>query len=280
MGEHAGDQALALDLLEPSAAPAGEQDLLFEPLQGGLDRLVVRLFDLLGNVLVGQRPQGRDRLDRHEGQVVAGHRGGLLACRLRHERAAFPVIERGPAVLALEELVAQFAADPGPLLRRHCCLPVVAAIQVVGDVPLRSLLDELGLVARVDREDPTELGGLLGLTQRPAGVQRGVLEALGERVAALPEQVPHVLLGDLGAHLEVERTESGTEPAARRLALLGVVVGQSGVPAVGGVVHGDLPSEVRVPVPGRQLVQTHHVGRGNSGPHGSDMPAPTNSGSA
>ena len=90
-----------------------------------------------------------------------------------------------------------------------------STLQVVGDVPLRGLLDELGLVAQIAGEDAPELGGLLGLLEALAGVEGGVLHPLRVRVAALAEQVPHVGLGDLRAHLEVERTEPGAEPAPR-----------------------------------------------------------------
>ena len=53
--------------------------------------------------------------------------------------------------------------------------------------------------------------------------------------------------------------EPGAEPTARRLALLGVVVGQSRVAPVGRIVHGDLTGQVRVPVSRGQLVHTHHI---------------------
>ncbi|GAA4127605.1 hypothetical protein GCM10022215_38240 [Nocardioides fonticola] len=46
--------------------------------------------------------------------------------------------------------------------------------------------------------------------------------------------------------------------------------------AIGGVVHRDLPGQVRVPVPGRQFVQTHHIGSSNTEPPGSDAGSLTN----
>ena len=139
VGEHARDQALGLDLLEAAAAAAREQHLLLQPRQRGLDSRVVGVLDLLGDVAVGQRPQRRDGLHRGEGEVVAGHRGGLLAGGLGHEGAALAVVDRGPAVLAEEVLVAQFGADPRPHLGRDRGLPVLAVGQVVGDVaPARS----------------------------------------------------------------------------------------------------------------------------------------------
>ena len=215
--------------------------------------------DLLGNVAVGQRPQRRDGLHRGEGEVVTGHGGGLLAGGLGHEGATLTVVDRFPAVLAEEVLVAQFSADPGAFFGRDRGLPVLPVGQVVGDVAPCGLLDELRLVAQVAGEHAPELGGLLRLLKALPRVQGGVLQPLRVRVATLAEQVPHVLLGDLRTHFEVERTEPGTEPTARRLALLGVVVGQSRVPPVGRIVHRYLTGQVRVPVSRGQLVHTHHI---------------------
>jgi len=259
VGEHARDKALGLDLLEAAAAAAREKHLLLQPRQRGLDSRVVGVLDFLGDVAVGQCPQCRDGLHRSKGEVVPGHRGGLLSGGLGHEGAALAVVDRGPTVLAQEVLVAQFGADPRSFLGRDRRPPVRTAGQVVGDVALRGLLDELRLVPPVPGEDTTELGGLLGLVNALPGVQGGVLQPLSVWVTALAEQVPHVGLGDLRAHLEVERAKAGAEPTPRRLALLGVVVGQPRVATVGGIVHGDLAGQVRVPVSRGQLVHTHHV---------------------
>jgi hypothetical protein len=89
---------------------------------------------------------------------------------------------------------------------------VLTVGQVVGDVALRGLLDELRLVAQIPGEHTAELGGLLSVLNALAGVQSGVLQPLSVRVTALAEQVPHVGLGDLRAHLEVERAETLAEP--------------------------------------------------------------------
>ena len=45
-------------------------------LSASRDRSLVRPLDLRRDVRVGDRPQRRHRLDRGEGQVVAGHRLG------------------------------------------------------------------------------------------------------------------------------------------------------------------------------------------------------------
>ena len=65
--------------------------------------------------------------------------------------------------------------------------------------------------------------------------------------------------GDLVTRLDtVKGGESGAEPDAGGFAALGVIIGQPGMALVGRVVHRNLPSQVRIPVPGGQLVQTHH----------------------
>jgi len=53
--------------------------------------------------------------------------------------------------------------------------------------------------------------------------------------------------------------QSGPQPGAGGLTLLGVVVPETGVPAVGVVERSDLPGQVRVPVPGGQLVNRLHT---------------------
>src|SRR5690606_4767520 len=80
-------------------------------------------------------------------------------------------------------------------------------------------------------------------------------ELVGERVEAGAEQVEHVRLGDhVPSGDAVQAGQAGADPPARRLALLGVVRRQRGMAAFGRVLDGDLPGQVRVPRPGRQLV--------------------------
>src|SRR5579875_3546369 len=76
----------------------------------------------------------------------------------------------------------------------------------------------------------------------------------------LPEQGLHLLSRDVVASVDaVDPSQSGAEPLAWRFALLRVVVAQAGVPLLGAVMHRDLPRQVRVTVPGGQLVQAHHA---------------------
>ena len=87
----------------------------------------------------------------------------------------------------------------------------------------------------------------------------GRLRLPGAGVPALAEEQPHLLLGDRVPVGEVEPGQAGPHPPARRLALLLVVARQPGLPDLGRVVGRDLPGQVRVPAPGGELVQSHHI---------------------
>jgi hypothetical protein len=55
-----------------------------------------------------------------------------------------------------------------------------------------------------------------------------------------------------------ERREAATQPHARGLTALGVVIAQGIAAAGSDVARGDLPGQVGVARPRRQLVQRHH----------------------
>ena len=74
----------------------------------------------------------------------------------------------------------------------------------------------------------------------------------------LAEQLPHLRFGDHVARRDLERRESGPQPAAGCLALLVVVLAEAPDAGLGAVMGRDLAGQVRVPVPGRELVQPHH----------------------
>src|SRR5699024_5176847 len=82
---------------------------------------------------------------------------------------------------------------------------------------------------------------------------------VGAWVATLTEEQLHLLLGHHVPDGEVEPGEAGAQPPTRRLALLLVVGGEAGLPALGGIVSGDLLRQVRVPAPCGELVQRHHA---------------------
>ena len=92
--------------------------------------------------------------------------------------------------------------------------------------------------------------------------QRGA----GHGVAAVPEQVLHLLVGDdVSVPKAVDAHEPRPDPTARRLALRGVVVSQRHRPELGRIGSRDLAGQVLVPRPGRELLQRHrHTPQGRS----------------
>ena len=76
-------------------------------LHGGL----VRPFDLRGDVRVGDRPQRRHRLDRGEGQVIAGDRLGARTRLLRDGGGDLAGIDRSRPCSAAEELPRHLGPD-------------------------------------------------------------------------------------------------------------------------------------------------------------------------
>ena len=74
VGERGRDQAAYVDLPNPVPALPGEQSVAFDEAQRILHRSLMRPLNLRRDVRVGDRPQRRHRLDRGEGQVIAGNR--------------------------------------------------------------------------------------------------------------------------------------------------------------------------------------------------------------
>ena len=74
--ERGRNQPADVDLPDPVPALPGEQGVAFDEAQRILHGSLMRLFDLCCDVRVGDRPQRRHRLDRGEGQVIAGNRLG------------------------------------------------------------------------------------------------------------------------------------------------------------------------------------------------------------
>ena len=70
-------------------------------------------------VRVGDRPQGRHRLHRGEGQVIAGNRLGARTGLLSDCRRKLAGIDRLPAMLASEELPGHLGAHLRPMPQRH-----------------------------------------------------------------------------------------------------------------------------------------------------------------
>jgi len=79
MREGRGDETTDLDLPHAAAADAGVRDLPLQPRQRVGNGSVVCHADVRGNLFRRQRPQGRNGLDRREGEIEPGDRAGRLA---------------------------------------------------------------------------------------------------------------------------------------------------------------------------------------------------------
>ena len=115
-----------VDLPDPVRALPGEQGVAFDEAQRILHGSLMRPLDLRGDVRVGDRPQRRHRLDRGEGQVIAGNRLGARTRLLGDGGGDLAGIDRIAAMLGSEELPRHLGADLRPhRLRRLARLPAV-----------------------------------------------------------------------------------------------------------------------------------------------------------
>jgi len=261
-----------VQLLHPVAATAGAHRVPLQPRQRVLDGGVVRGGDLVRDSLGGDRPQRRHRFDRGEAQVEPGDGGSRRPGMAGDERGQLAGVLRGTAVLPGEHVPADVGAHPGPLRGRQ--RPVVRHSQP--GVDLRAGLGHGHPERRggVDhRERRTEPDRVLHVLQAPGPAGPLVHDLFGDgvgvRVPALPEQGAHLRGGHLRPVLQVDVTQGGAEPLPWGLPALAVVVRQAGVAALRGVERSDLPGQVRVPVPGGQLVKGHHTPVSTKPPAGS-----------
>jgi hypothetical protein len=116
--ERGRDQAADVDLPDPVSALSGEQRVAFDEAQRILHGSLVRSFDLRGDLRVGDRPQCRHRLDRGEGQVIAGNRLGVRTRLLSDGSGDLAGIDRIAAMLCSEELPRHLGTDLRPKRRR------------------------------------------------------------------------------------------------------------------------------------------------------------------
>ena len=263
--ERGRDQSGHVDLTDPVRPQPGEQGPLFEEGEGVADGGLMGALDAGGGGRVGQRPQDRDTLHRGEGQVEPGDRGGPGAGVLGDHRGELAGIGGFAAVLGEEVLAGHLGADLGTLSGRNGPVAGESRGLVDGLDPGRDLDPEPGDIAGVDLERRTEtgrgpvlgIGGVDHLGAADAAVQLG--GPLGrERVVSGPEQRQHLLRGHHVPGIEaVDAGHPGTHPDTGDLAALGVVAGQPDVALVGGVQGSDLPGQVVIARPGRQLVDRH-----------------------
>ncbi len=259
VGEPGGDQPGDVDLTDAVVAGARIEGMGLDEPQRVADRCEMGAFDCGRGGGFGERPQRRDALDRGESEVVAGDGGGLRAGRRGYQPGEFAGVdgvtsERGP-----ERLASNLGADRSTHLRGNRRIVRGADLGVVGGEALGDLDAELGHVVGVDLERLSQTDRVAGLGH--GGVRgEGFAALAGEGVVPGAEQEPHLLGGDGVPGVQaLDAGHPGADPHARGLALLRVVGRQPGVALLGGVHRSHLPGQVLVPVPGGQLVQTHHT---------------------
>src|SRR4029450_691649 len=102
--ERRGHQTRAIDRPERVSSLPGEQRVPFDEAQRVSYRSLMREFDLTCELRVGDRPQRRHRLDRGEGQVIAGYRLGAGRRPLGGRSGDLAGVDRVAAMLVSEEL--------------------------------------------------------------------------------------------------------------------------------------------------------------------------------
>lgn len=241
MGERCGDQPAGGDLSDPASTLTGEQGVAFDPVEGVGDRLVVGLPDQGGEVGIGQCPQRRHVLHRGEGEVESGDRlrwGG----HLRDESVQLVAVQRLTAVLAQEQLGADLAAQPGSEVPSGCRREGSSSgggVVAAGDLELERgrLLELREPLAQSDRSSLVAVGRVRA---------ERVEQQITERVAALREQVLHLLGGDHVPGLHAQPGQARAHPASRCFAGGLVVVGELHPSQLGGVHRSDLTGQVVV----------------------------------
>ena len=186
---------------------------------------------------------------------------------------------RVPAVLGTEHLGRDFGADPSPVRSGERVVPRVPQRRRVVLDPLGNLDLERRRLRRVHLERHPQPRHSLEVPILQVRPFQPLPALFGQRVKTSTEQGPHLLRGDLIPNAQaVDAGHPGTHPAPRGLTLLGVVRRQRGAWSGGAVMRGYLPGQVRVPGPGRELVQAHRhtslrVLGGPCGPRG-EKPLP------
>jgi hypothetical protein len=118
VGERGRHEAKDVDLPDPVPFLPGEQRMAFDESQRIMHRSLVRLLDQRCDVRVGDRPQGRHRLDRGERQVIASHRLGTRTRLFSDGGGDLTGIDRIAAMLGSEELPRHLGAHTCPKCRR------------------------------------------------------------------------------------------------------------------------------------------------------------------
>ena len=258
VGERGRDQSVHLDLGDAALAAAGVGRVLLQPADRVCDGVVVGLLDDLRDLAGRDRPEGGHALDRGEGQVVAGHRGGGLPRDSGQMTRQLAGIDRVPAVGFGEHPGRDVAADLSADLSRNRCVGLQRPFEVVlAERAGRAAVEHVHLLVNPVRI--AQPAGRVDLGRVLARSPGCLLDGVGVRMPALAEQRPHLRLGDIPGHRKISQAgEAGAQPDAGSLALLAVIGREVAVPPMRGIRRRHLSGQIRIPIARGQLVQAHH----------------------
>jgi hypothetical protein len=258
VGEGGRHQPGDVDLTNPVPPLPGEQSVPFDEAECILHGGLVRLLDLRRDVRVGDRPQRRHRLDRGEGQVIAGNRLGARTRLLSDGGGDLAGIDRAAAMPLPEELPRHLGTDLRPQCRRDGLVRELAGGHPPRGNPLRHLDPEDADIAGVNLERCTQPGRFGNVfTGQVSGPE--LLQPLcGEGMQAGAEECPHLLPGDRIPSAEtINAGQAGADPGSRSFSAFAVVGGQPDMALLGGIQRHDLPGQIVIPRPSAELVNTH-----------------------
>jgi hypothetical protein len=256
--ERGRDQPVHLDLGDATLTAAGVGRVLLQPTDRVRDGVVVGSLDNRGDLPWRERPQRGHALDRREGQVIPRNSGGGLPGDPGQMTRQFPGVDRVTAVGLGEHRGGDVAADLGADLGRNRSAGGQAVPGVVvAERPGRAAVEHVGLLVNPVRV--AQPAGRVNLDCVLACRPGRLLDGGGVRMPTLAEQHLHLRLGDIPGHGKVSQAgEAGAQPDARSLTLLAVIGRQIAVPTMRGIRRRHLPSQIRIPIARRQLVQAHH----------------------
>jgi hypothetical protein len=258
VGERGRHQAGHIDLADPVPALPREQCVAFDEAQRISYGSLMRLLDLRGDVRVGDRPQARHRLNRGEGQVIAGNGLGARPRLLSDGPGDLAGIDRITAMLCSEELPRHLGTDLRPKCRRDRLVSELSGGRLSGGNSLRHLDPESVDLAGVNLERRTQPSRCFDVCVGQVGGRKLLQPFGGEGMHAGAEQSPHLLRGDHIPGVEAIKVGQGrSDPGSWSFSAFGVVGGQPDMALLGCVECRDLPGQIVVPRPCAELVDAH-----------------------
>jgi hypothetical protein len=207
---------------------------------------------------VGDRPQGRHRLHRGEGQVIASNGLGSQPRVFRDLPGQLPGIHRLPTMLSEEELPGHLSPHPRPVSCRQRRVGRQAGCRIDRPDAFRHFQPERGDDTIDDLEWSSKTGRVLEVASGEVRSLQLLLAELGQRMQTAAEQRSHLLRCHLVAGGQaVDPVHPRTDPHPWRLTPFGVVRRQPRMTLLSRVQRRHLPGQIVIPRPSGELVHTH-----------------------